>query len=362
MTSPPDRRWSRPLPAPSRPPAAGPPQHRTGYPPTSTSRWLSARCSSRPATTGSTTRRRSSTGCWPATSPSRIWTGTTTSPGICTSTAATPRTGQGGAEGYPSASPQCSAVIMPIDWGSARDQGATGCSLTSPATARSGSAPLPARTASRPPPTACEPAEPDNAEEKGHGTTEDARSARSSVDLSMSHSRIPTDTAIGPPAKVRHTGRPRSSAVRRGRPCPTAALRARVVRLPGRHRPARFLDSSRRLGSGAQSTKKPGVDRGPVARSPSCGARARHHPGRCPAGGHPDRRGHDRCGTSRPRPMARPVPRPSDYAPRLRARLKLEQPLMNDAHTRGWAREVERHRATLRRIEELLAQLGRTRS
>jgi len=35
---------------------------------------------------------------------------------------------------------------------------------------------------------------------------------------------------------------------------------------------------------------------------------------------------------------------------------------MNDAHTRGWAREVERHRATLRRIEELLAQLGRTRS
>ncbi|PZS30423.1 MAG: hypothetical protein DLM61_10940 [Pseudonocardiales bacterium] len=60
--------------------------------------------------------------------------------------------------------------------------------------------------------------------------------------------------------------------------------------------------------------------------------------------------------------MARPVPRPSDYAPRLRARLKLEQPLMNDAHTRGWAREVERHRATLRRIEELLAQLGRTRS
>ena len=47
----------------------------------------------------------------------------------------------------------------------------------------------------------------------------------------------------------------------------------------------------------------------------------------------------------------------SDYAPQLRARLELEQQLIDDAHTRGWTREVERHQATRRRIEGLLAQL-----
>ncbi len=47
----------------------------------------------------------------------------------------------------------------------------------------------------------------------------------------------------------------------------------------------------------------------------------------------------------------------SDYAPQLRARLELEQQLIDDAHTRGWNREVERHQATRRRIAGLLAQL-----
>jgi len=38
-------------------------------------------------------------------------------------------------------------------------------------------------------------------------------------------------------------------------------------------------------------------------------------------------------------------------------RLELEQQLIDDAHNRGWNREVERHQATRRRIEGLLAQL-----
>lgn len=36
----------------------------------------------------------------------------------------------------------------------------------------------------------------------------------------------------------------------------------------------------------------------------------------------------------------------SDYAPRLRARLDVEQQLIDDATSRGWDREVERHTAT----------------
>ncbi len=48
----------------------------------------------------------------------------------------------------------------------------------------------------------------------------------------------------------------------------------------------------------------------------------------------------------------------SDYAPRLRARLAVEQQLIDDAHARGWAREVERHQATHRRIEQLLRDLA----
>jgi hypothetical protein len=48
----------------------------------------------------------------------------------------------------------------------------------------------------------------------------------------------------------------------------------------------------------------------------------------------------------------------SDYIPRLRARLAVEDQLIDDAAARGWNREVERHRATRSRIEQLLAQLG----
>ena len=48
----------------------------------------------------------------------------------------------------------------------------------------------------------------------------------------------------------------------------------------------------------------------------------------------------------------------SDYAPRLRARLSVEQQLIEDATTRGWQREVERHAATRSRIVGLLDDLS----
>jgi integrase len=47
----------------------------------------------------------------------------------------------------------------------------------------------------------------------------------------------------------------------------------------------------------------------------------------------------------------------SDYAPRLRARLDVEQHLIEDATARGWQREIERHTTTRRRIEQLLDEL-----
>ena len=47
----------------------------------------------------------------------------------------------------------------------------------------------------------------------------------------------------------------------------------------------------------------------------------------------------------------------SHYAPRLRARLTVEQQLIDDATDRGWPREIERHEATKRRIEQLLIDL-----
>lgn len=46
------------------------------------------------------------------------------------------------------------------------------------------------------------------------------------------------------------------------------------------------------------------------------------------------------------------------YAPRLRQRRQRELALIADATRRGWAREVDRHGATVRRIEHLLAELG----
>lgn len=49
----------------------------------------------------------------------------------------------------------------------------------------------------------------------------------------------------------------------------------------------------------------------------------------------------------------------SDYTPRLRARLAVEQQLINDATARGWDREAERHSATKTRIERLLQDLDR---
>jgi integrase len=47
-----------------------------------------------------------------------------------------------------------------------------------------------------------------------------------------------------------------------------------------------------------------------------------------------------------------------DYAPRLRNRRQRELDLVADAISRGWEREVQRHRSTVHRIEELLGQLG----
>jgi len=46
------------------------------------------------------------------------------------------------------------------------------------------------------------------------------------------------------------------------------------------------------------------------------------------------------------------------YAPRLRRRRRIEQELVEDAAAHGWQREVERHRCTIRRLEQLLTDLG----
>ena len=46
------------------------------------------------------------------------------------------------------------------------------------------------------------------------------------------------------------------------------------------------------------------------------------------------------------------------YAPRLRARRRVEQALATDAAARGWGREVERHHCTTDHFEHLLADLG----
>ncbi len=48
----------------------------------------------------------------------------------------------------------------------------------------------------------------------------------------------------------------------------------------------------------------------------------------------------------------------AEYAPRLRSRRQRELELINDAASHGWEREVERDRSTVRRIEQLLAELG----
>jgi hypothetical protein len=45
-------------------------------------------------------------------------------------------------------------------------------------------------------------------------------------------------------------------------------------------------------------------------------------------------------------------------ASRLRARREIAETLALDAATRGWDREVQRHRCTSQRIDKLLADLG----
>lgn len=47
-----------------------------------------------------------------------------------------------------------------------------------------------------------------------------------------------------------------------------------------------------------------------------------------------------------------------EYAPRLRRRRRIEQELVEDARTQGWQREMERHQCTIRRLEQLLTDLG----
>jgi hypothetical protein len=47
-----------------------------------------------------------------------------------------------------------------------------------------------------------------------------------------------------------------------------------------------------------------------------------------------------------------------EYAPRLRRRRRIEQELVEEARTRGWQREVERHQCTIHRLEQLLVELG----
>ncbi len=46
-----------------------------------------------------------------------------------------------------------------------------------------------------------------------------------------------------------------------------------------------------------------------------------------------------------------------EYAPRLRRRRRVELSLIDDAMKRGWEREIERHRCTVKRIEALLSEL-----
>jgi len=47
-----------------------------------------------------------------------------------------------------------------------------------------------------------------------------------------------------------------------------------------------------------------------------------------------------------------------EYAPRLRRRRQVELTLIKDAAAQGWIREVERHRCTVQRIDQLLAELN----
>jgi len=47
-----------------------------------------------------------------------------------------------------------------------------------------------------------------------------------------------------------------------------------------------------------------------------------------------------------------------EYVPRLRRRRRIERELIEDAIAHGWQREVERHQCTVRRIEQLLADLA----
>jgi len=47
----------------------------------------------------------------------------------------------------------------------------------------------------------------------------------------------------------------------------------------------------------------------------------------------------------------------AEYAPRLRSRRQRELQLIDDAASHGWEREIERHQSTVRRIEQLLAEL-----
>lgn len=47
----------------------------------------------------------------------------------------------------------------------------------------------------------------------------------------------------------------------------------------------------------------------------------------------------------------------SDYAPRLHARLAVEEQLIDDATTRGW-REINRHTATQQRLKQLIDELA----
>jgi hypothetical protein len=48
----------------------------------------------------------------------------------------------------------------------------------------------------------------------------------------------------------------------------------------------------------------------------------------------------------------------SEYAPRLPVHRQLELKLIEDASSRGWQREVERQSCVVRRLEQLLQQLG----
>ena len=64
----------------------------------------------------------------------------------------------------------------------------------------------------------------------------------------------------------------------------------------------------------------------------------------------------------RPRPDLLEVPHHQRLRPPPHERVAVEEELINDATSRGWDREVERHTAVRDRIQALLVQLDQSKT